>query len=424
MYLVDVLHYFLLYPDVVDEVRAHFRRPPIPQTLQSLYWIFLPLQLFSLSVEARSRKLYEIIPLVTEVVREFRDVAERLGSTPEKAIFEFVTAHFFARLRIKALEPAVTAWMMSYQGRQSLRDKEKRFHAPGLSEPPDLSKVRCVSEMTTQWSNKVESGRVSAPAPVISPEAPEFDPPDIVTPELFDEDPPLALQTPVSRQRKLFDRALHDERQKMLDIQLTDLMLPNLFQVALKEMRSKADQLQLNADEVEATFRSWMFDSKVPTVPLEAAENWREVHLWPQEWHGLSKIGLRYASIGTSEDPVERLLSEQEDVQGAHGVNFGTETLHSRLCTRHAAYLKSVHETECQHSLPASISASLFRVFDNANFAFLSRAVKKVRERGTTVVDRCLRTLLANAKQLIQSGVYQVLPNNAVRPWCSQVFTP
>jgi hypothetical protein len=43
----------------------------------------------------------------------------------------------------------------------------------------------------------------------------------------------------------------------------------------------------------------------------------------------------RYASIGTSEAPAERLLSEQKDIQGPHGVNFGIEKLHARLVGRH-----------------------------------------------------------------------------------------
>jgi hypothetical protein len=295
VYLVDVLHYFLLYRDLVKEVRAHFHRSPIPESFRSLYWIFLPLQLFSLSVAARSRKLYEIIPLIMEVVREFRDVAERLGSAPEKEILEFVVAHFFARLRINAFESAVTAWMMSYHGRQTLRSGEKRFHAPGKSEPPDLSKVRCVSEMSTQWSNRLEPGRVSDPRPEVSPETPAFEPPDFVDTNLL-EDPPLPVQTPVARQRALFDRALHDQLKMRFDIRLASWLLPNPFQVALKEIRSKADELHFDADRVEATFRQWMFDIKVPTVHLDAAEDWREVHLRGAEWHGLSRIGLRYAA--------------------------------------------------------------------------------------------------------------------------------
>jgi hypothetical protein len=36
--------------------------------------------------------------------------------------------------------------------------------------------------------------------------------------------------------------------------------------------------------------------------------------------------------LGTSEAEAQRILGEQEDVHGAHGVNCGTEALPTRLC--------------------------------------------------------------------------------------------
>jgi hypothetical protein len=45
--------------------------------------------------------------------------------------------------------------------------------------------------------------------------------------------------------------------------------------------------------------------------------------------------------MGTSEAEVDRRLCEQKDLQGRHGVNFGTQVLHSHLAIRYAEYPNS-----------------------------------------------------------------------------------
>jgi hypothetical protein len=64
-----------------------------------LYWILLPLKLFSRAVEATDRKLYEIIPLSREVIKKFQAVRALLRDDDDVHILDLVTAHFIARLR-------------------------------------------------------------------------------------------------------------------------------------------------------------------------------------------------------------------------------------------------------------------------------------------------------------------------------------
>jgi hypothetical protein len=75
---------------------------------------------------------------------------------------------------------------------------------------------------------------------------------------------------------------------------------------------------------LSSQFQDRHSNSAWPERSLIHCEPWRNV-----------RIGLKYASIGTSEASVERLLSEQKAAQGPYGVNFGTETLHARLVARH-----------------------------------------------------------------------------------------
>jgi hypothetical protein len=53
------------------------------------------------------------------------------------------------------------------------------------------------------------------------------------------------------------------------------------------------------------------------------------------EWREMARIGVTYASIETSEAFLDRLLGEQKEIQGHHGVNFGTETFQARLVLRY-----------------------------------------------------------------------------------------
>jgi hypothetical protein len=55
-------------------MRSALFHNPVRTMLKRLYWILLLLKLFSRAVEARDRKLHEIIPLSRKVIREFQAV--------------------------------------------------------------------------------------------------------------------------------------------------------------------------------------------------------------------------------------------------------------------------------------------------------------------------------------------------------------
>jgi hypothetical protein len=81
--------------------------------------------------------------------------------------------------------------------------------------------------------------------------------------------------------------------------------------------------------------REWLFTASIPDVPELPEPHGREVHARNPEWKDLARIGVRCANMGVSEPDVEKLIGEQQQIQGPHGVNFGTDTLHARLVLRH-----------------------------------------------------------------------------------------
>jgi hypothetical protein len=111
-----------------------------------------------------------------------------------------------------------------------------------------------------------------------------------------------------------------------------------VYQIARAEIQSIVEALQLDSQAIESTLRRWLFTSEIPETPIDSDAHWREIHAMGPEWRDLARIGLRYASMTTSEAEVEHLLCEQKDLQGRHDVSFGTQVSHSLLAIRHAEY--------------------------------------------------------------------------------------
>jgi hypothetical protein len=54
-----------------------------------------------------------------------------------------------------------------------------------------------------------------------------------------------------------------------------------------------------------------------------------------RSWADLARRSMRYSLIAASEADVERIIGEHHEIQGNHGVKFGTETPDARLVSWH-----------------------------------------------------------------------------------------
>jgi hypothetical protein len=149
------------------------------------------------------------------------------------------------------------------------------------------------------------------------------------------KDDAVAAESGVAQQRAAFREALRCQQILSFGDRLGHGLDVGVFPVACEEIRKTSAALSMNAAHIEEKFPEWLFTDHVPQTSVNSDAHWREVHAMGADWRDLARIGVRYASIGTSEADVERLLREQKDIQGLHGVNYGTETLHARLCLRH-----------------------------------------------------------------------------------------
>jgi hypothetical protein len=296
-------------------------------------------------MESRGRLLQEVLPIAKELLREYQHILPRLTETEEIDIVDKLTAHFIARLGINTFQDAATAWVLRIDGQERLRSQEAHFlDRTSLSPRMDFTPLDCVTEMRQWFRDQFEPWNptevTAAQEDGIAIEAFAMEVDDARVPA-FD-----ALETPddvisstratvVAHQRCEFRRVLAEQDTLTLNERLLIPLERGVLQVAITQVRSIARALDLNPDQIEEKLMPWLFTDEIPNTPTTSNLHWRTVHAIDETWTGFARIGVRDASIATSEADVERLLGEQKDVQGFHGINFGTQTFHARLALRY-----------------------------------------------------------------------------------------
>jgi hypothetical protein len=331
---------------------------PVPECLRAFYQIILPLKLFSLSMEGRRRKLCDVLPLAKEVLREYQTLSAYHRGNEEVEILDLLTAHFIARLRTNAFEDVVTAWAMRHDGRERIRVEENvgltRVNVAGRLEFEPLEYVTdmktALQERRSPWDSPVsddgidESATDDLPDETLSDGSAPIDFEAETFSEACEDDGPAfegppepdpRRATPVAQQRHDFDQALKRQLGLTLSERLAVRLEDGAWIVAFSRVREMAAELQMAPDRVEKKFRCRMFKGIVPDTLTDEDIHWRTVHALGDKWKDLGRIGVRSASMATSEAEVERLLSVQKTVQGIHGVHFGTATLDARLFLRY-----------------------------------------------------------------------------------------
>jgi hypothetical protein len=320
IYAVDVLRFVLCRNDAVETVRFFFSHNAIPDSLQTRYWIFLPLNLFLRSMEARDRKLYEVLPLSREVISQFQTIPQRLVEDEDIAILGHAIDYFLARLNMNAFEVMITAWVLSCEGRKWLRSSEQRFLTQFQYESA-LPVLKCVQDLKAcfwcefePWTHPVAGGEDedhSSQSGTL-----EVIPLPLNTP-LTGTDIPSQAHTAVAEQRHTFGRLIAEEYSKFTNEPLCTRLDAGALFIAIREM---ATALEMDPDHIEQRLCDWIFTLAIPTDPTLPDQHWRNLHAHASGWQDLARIG-RYTSMGTSEAEMERLPGEQQDIQGRHGTN-------------------------------------------------------------------------------------------------------
>jgi hypothetical protein len=146
------------------------------------------------------------------------------------------------------------------------------------------------------------------------------------------------LFTRVTQRRAELSRELEQQFAAMINERPSAKLETRAFHIAEHEVRQMAAVLGMDADQIALKLRDWLFTLEIIDAPTIPDLHWREVHGRHPAWRDFARIDVHYASVATSETDVERILGEQQELQGAHGVNYGTDTLHARLVLRYEGH--------------------------------------------------------------------------------------
>jgi hypothetical protein len=123
-----------------------------------------------------------------------------------------------------------------------------------------------------------------------------------------------------------FDRLLRELEAltpvELLNSKFDDGSVP----IAGAEVRKTATSLLMDADQVGDQLSIYLFTDFAPNSLMSSNEHSRDVLAHRSEW-----IGTKQATIAIRGLDDERLLGERRDLQGLHGVYFGSNILHDPL---------------------------------------------------------------------------------------------
>ena len=326
LYLFDVLIWLYSRQDKIDAFLLASDNNTssfgsLPGGWKNILQILRPLKLLSLAVESSDCALWEIIPLVTGVMKAWSTIVCSLDSDALE-VLRILVANFIWRFSRSSPTVVVTAFTLSEQGRDLLRSREVGFQTRGSMDTPCFTTKRMRSIADLQLNVVDERVLRDAHSPVVE----ESNSATEVTLEFQEEE-----------DEEDADQAGRDE---LCQLALERLMLLDIYpcnhSTALQMLIALGKRLGVPERYIEEKFRLWIYAdrSDTPTkfcLGQSPDAIWRRVRAFSEEWRQFADICLRFVSIGTSEADCERSLSRQNDIQGLHTTNIRTETLETGL---------------------------------------------------------------------------------------------
>jgi hypothetical protein len=89
----------------------------VPVIFEDALHILKPLRLLCDRFEANHSALYSVVPLVREAIQQFSFVARDLTLCDSATILKHILSRFLARMATDAPEEAITAYLLSIDGR-------------------------------------------------------------------------------------------------------------------------------------------------------------------------------------------------------------------------------------------------------------------------------------------------------------------
>jgi hypothetical protein len=110
IYAAETLRWIFSRLDDINAYLISIVLEIIPRQFFHLYWAILPLEVFSLSMESAERKLSDVIPIMFVIQGHFRRVNKMIEEEEgDVSLIDYVTAHFYARMKANNFGQILTA---------------------------------------------------------------------------------------------------------------------------------------------------------------------------------------------------------------------------------------------------------------------------------------------------------------------------
>ena len=293
----------------------------IPHEWLKMLAILKPLKALCLAVESSQCALWEMVPLVSGVMTAWSGLAANLDPDMRE-VLRLHIANFVERFCRASNTKVITAFALTEQGRECLREKEIGFQTIGPVGQPCFTTDRIAS----MWELHLEEFEQQIPE---GNSARRADEPGVAMERIMTDLEANIDNTTLTTS----DSALHH-------LPLEQLIQQNIYEcqhsVALAELTEMGMRLGVPPNDVEEKLRTWLYceRSDTPTrytVGESPNTIWRRVPAVREDWRQFADVALRFVTMGTSEADCERSLSRQKDIQGLHTTNIRVETLEARL---------------------------------------------------------------------------------------------
>lgn len=381
-YLVDILIFFIENANEIQNLCTLKDLDFKFEQISDLYFILHPLYKFSLIIEDRTTKLSMLLPLIEITLNNLKENSSLISTKIGVQIFTKVSTDFLARMLSLPFSLVQTAYLLSPEGRNAIRSKERDFSTVGkvlesipkatdpskkpakeplldIKEHEQIGFTQILQALTknveqTEIKNQEQEQELNLTEDqseqiILEENNPQDENSfysDYQTEEVEEQEISMAQMVFLATQQLMSTRArfnlftqIREELEKIpieqrLFIDLYDNIVPNAT-----EFLQEQEQL-LGLSGIESMIQKWLFtefSNSFLEIKKDETMNdyWRRVHQY-NEFKDLSVLGVRLSSIGVSEAEVERIFSVQKRMLGQHTFNMGTETLHNRLILRYS----------------------------------------------------------------------------------------
>ena len=340
-------HLMSMNQKIVHDILGHYE-DEVPTTFVQLYEVLLPLLTLSKKLEDRATRLPHVIPLISDCIQQWRTLRPTLKNSPMfLGILDSLLTNLIVRFRANAFEEAVTAFILSIEGKELIEARLNDGATWPRHEQDSIEEERAepvANDEDTQ--STVENISDEMVIGDFDEEMKLYDELDLLDAE---SDNGTREETITKQRRNKIERYKETISWRSLDEKLNHDFLADFLGDADRSLSTYGAKVSKDrGDYYAVALRQWLslrLDDKLIALRQVQEMNGRflDFLVWDhvltlakanQSWsffRELAETALYYVSSAVSEADVERALSIQKIIQGGTTTNISPDGVTARL---------------------------------------------------------------------------------------------